>query len=214
MWNAFVRFSFFLITALLLSAVRDRLDAERRLATTDGLTGLLNSRAFSEALEHHLALARRVGTSLTLLYVDLDDFKRINDTHGHREGDRQLRAVGRTLADATRRTDVVARLGGDEFAVILPDTDLDGAEAVTEKLCKLLRETPAPDRVPLTCSIGAVVFREQLRGADQAIAMADRLMYDAKRRGKDGVILRVYPDSMIARERQPGRADALEPATR
>jgi diguanylate cyclase (GGDEF)-like protein len=192
-WNAFVRLSFFLITATLMAAVRLRLDAERLLATTDGLTGLLNSRAFRERLEQQLAIAQRTGRPFTLVYVDLDDFKRINDTYGHGEGDRQLRAVGRVLVDETRKTDSVARLGGDEFALILPDTDRSGAETVTGKLAPLLRRATIGVAAPLTCSVGAVVFREPPRNADEAIAAADRLMYDAKSRGKDAAVLRVHP---------------------
>jgi diguanylate cyclase (GGDEF)-like protein len=205
-WNAFVRFSFFLITAMLLSAVRERLAAERLLATTDGLTGLLNSRAFSERLEQHLALAQRTGRALTLVYIDLDDFKRINDTYGHGEGDRQLRAVGRTLVEGTRKTDTVARLGGDEFALILPETDMEGAEAVTSKLGTMLGKATIGVAAPLTCSIGAVVFREQPRNADEAIAAADRLMYDAKSQGKDAAVLRLYLDT--ASEREPTSSPA------
>jgi diguanylate cyclase (GGDEF)-like protein len=187
-WNACVRLSFFVIIALLLSALRDRLAAEQRLARTDHLTGLLNSRAFAEQLEHDLRLSDRVGSMLTLAYVDLDDFKQVNDTYGHSEGDRALCAVGQMLINATRRADTVARLGGDEFALILPGTDLDGAQAVVSKIRQLLTNLSVAESRSLTCSIGAAVFRKQPRSADEAIAAADHLMYRAKSQGKNAVV--------------------------
>jgi diguanylate cyclase (GGDEF)-like protein len=196
-WNAGVRLSFFVIIAMLLSALRDRLAAEQRLARTDHLTGLLNSRAFAEQLEHDLRLSDRVGKPLTLAYVDLDDFKQVNDTIGHSGGDRVLCAVGRLLIDATRRADTVARLGGDEFALILPGTDVDGAQAVTSKLRTLLSELPAAGARGLTCSIGVVVFREQPATSGGAIAMADDLMYEAKTQGKNATVVRVHSRSNV-----------------
>jgi diguanylate cyclase (GGDEF)-like protein len=194
-WNACVRLAFFVIITILLSALHDRLAAERRLARTDPLTGLLNARAFADQLEHDLRLSDRVGSPLTLAYVDLDDFKQVNDTYGHSEGDRALCAVARRLLDATRRADTVARLGGDEFAVILPGTDVAGARAVLSKLRQLLGGLSATADRALTCSVGAVVFREQPASTEEAIAVADGMMYEAKTQGKNAVVVRVYARS-------------------
>jgi len=197
-WNACVRLSFFVIIAMLLSALRDRLAAEQRLARTDHLTGLLNSRAFAERLEHDLRLSDRVGSPLTLAYVDLDDFKQVNDTYGH----------GRMLADATRRADTVARLGGDEFAVILPGTDVNGAQAVLSKLRLQLRELSGTGARALTCSIGAAVFREQPASAGDALAVADHLMYEAKTQGKNAMVFRVCSRSNVEGAEPGVREDA------
>ena len=207
-WNACVRLSFFVIIAMLLSALRDRLAAEQRLARTDHLTGLLNSRAFAERLEHDLRLSDRVGSPLTLAYVDLDDFKQVNDTYGHGEGDRVLFGVGRMLADATRRADTVARLGGDEFALILPGTDVNGAQAVLSKLRLQLRELSGTGARALTCSIGAAVFREQPASAGDALAVADHLMYEAKTQGKNAMVFRVCSRSNVEGAEPGVREDA------
>lgn len=191
-WNACVRLAFFVIIAILLSALRDRLVVEQRLARTDPLTGLLNVRAFADQLEHDLPLSDRVGSTLTLAYVDLDDFKQVNDTCGHGEGDRVLGAVAQLLVDATRRADTVARVGGDEFALILPGTDMDGARAVLAKLRQLLIGLSDEMGRKLTCSVGAVVFGEQPASIEEAVEAADRVMYEAKSQGKDAVVMRVY----------------------
>lgn len=196
-WNASVRLSFFLIIALLLSALRERLAAERNLARLDTLTGALNGRAFVERLDHDLVLAARARTPLTLAYIDLDDFKGINDVFGHGAGDLVLRSVTRALTEGTRRADSVARLGGDEFAVILPGTDLDGAMHIMSKLAGKLNESLEPAIRPVSCSIGAVVFREQPRDATDAVAAADRLMYEAKSRGKNAIVFGVYSASTL-----------------
>ena len=159
-WNAFVRLGFFLIVAMLLEALRARLSGAQWLATNDPLTGLLNSRGFAERLEYTLALARRNRAALTVAYVDLDDFKRINDLHGHDAGDRLLRVVATTLKSSVRHSDAVARLGGDEFALLLPETDQDGAQLLLSKLREGLDEASASAGSPVCCSVGAVTFAQ------------------------------------------------------
>lgn len=198
MWNAFVRFSFFLIIALLLSVLRERLHTEARLARIDALTELLNPRGFAEQLLHDLALTERLGNPLTLAYIDVDDFKRINDTHGHGEGDSVLRTIGQTLLKGTRQSDSVARLGGDEFALILPATDLVGAETIVSKLKTMLSEAASEGGCSFTCSVGAVEFRERSPSVGEAIAVADRLMYDAKTQGKNAAVFGVYARTAAA----------------
>jgi len=195
-WNAFVRLVFFGVIALLLAALRGHLKAESRLAKTDPLTGLANLRYFLEQLEHDLALAERTGDPLALAYVDLDDFKRVNDTHGHGAGDKLLQAVADRLMGATRRTDTVARLGGDEFGVILPATDLDGAKAILGKIRRSLG-APFESIEQPTCSIGAVVIRDHRETSAAILSAADRLMYTAKRGGKNAFVVEVY--STVAR---------------
>ena len=190
-WNAFVRLAFFVIVALLLSEIRRNLLHERKVARTDPLTGLLNRRAFLERLDHDLGISDRSGEPLTLIYVDLDDFKLVNDTWGHAAGDRILQSVASRLSEATRRADTVARLGGDEFALILPATDLAGARNVIDKIEKSLGSEDTTTR-PVSCSIGSVVFSDPPLSATDAIDTADHLMYDAKRNGKRQNVVAVF----------------------
>jgi len=195
-WNAFVRLVFFLVIALLLAALRSHLQQESRLARTDPLTGLLNARAFRLRLTHDLAVTERTGHALTLAYVDLDDFKRVNDAAGHAEGDRLLRIVADRLTQGTRRSDTVARLGGDEFGLVLPATDLDGAEALVLGLAQMLGQLTAAG-TPVTCSIGAAVFQTLPDDAETAIAAADRLMYEAKKAGKNTLVAGLHSKSQL-----------------
>lgn len=189
-WNALVRLGFFLVTVGLLDGVHARLALEHARASTDPLTGLLNGRAFAERLGQHFALARRERRALTIAYVDLDDFKRINDRFGHAEGDRALRMVARVLVQGLRETDVAARLGGDEFALLLPAADAAGAREVIGKLRRRLQRPSAPETPAVACSVGAITFLEPPAKPGDAITLADRLMYEVKARGKNGVAFR------------------------
>lgn len=190
-WNALVRLGFFLSTGLLLGALRDSLLIQRSLAETDGLTELYGRRAFEARLAHDLALAWRRRSPITLAYVDLDDFKAVNDAYGHSEGDRVLQTTGRLLKASVRQADTAARLGGDEFAVILPDTDSRGARYVMDKIASGLRSAITTDRWQVTCSIGVVTFRAPAVSATAALAAADELMYEVKRQGKGAMTFRV-----------------------
>jgi diguanylate cyclase (GGDEF)-like protein len=191
-WNALVRLGFFLIVALLLDALHTRLSNAQWLATNDPLTGLLNARGFSEHLEFVLALARRNRTAFTLAYVDVDDFKLINDREGHHAGDRLLQAIGTVLRTGVRDSDAVARLGGDEFALLLPDTDQAGARLLMSKLGEILQQTTGRAAPGITCSIGVATFVQPPDGVSQAINAADHLMYEVKRDGKDAVAYRIF----------------------
>ncbi len=194
-WNALVRLGFFLITSLLLSALRDSLGTQRHLARTDSLTGLSSRRAFEEMLDRDLAQARRRRSAITLAYLDLDDFKTVNDTLGHAEGDQVLRATGRVLRSTIRQTDTAARLGGDEFALILPDTDSHQAQEFVGRLVQQLHDACGTNKAKLCCSIGVVTFLVPVLSGDTAISAADALMYDIKRKGKGAVAFSVFGDS-------------------
>jgi diguanylate cyclase (GGDEF)-like protein len=186
-WNSLVRLGFFLVSALLLSALRNTLNNERRLARTDALTGLCSRRAFMDRLEHDLALAQRHRSAVTLAYLDLDDFKRVNDTRGHSTGDQVLQNTARVLQRMLRHVDTAARLGGDEFALILPDTDPAGTRQVIANLTQQLQECFTAMGTTVTCSIGVVTFRDAAITVADAVAAADALMYEVKRQGKGAV---------------------------
>lgn len=190
-WNALVRFGFFLTIGLLLTALRTSLRGQQYLAQVDGLTGLYVRRAFEGRLKHDLALAQRRRSPLTLAYVDVDDFKALNDAHGHAEGDRVLRVIGRVLQGSVRETDTAARVGGDEFALVLPDTDRSGAEQVIAKLTGELHDALGAGARGITCSIGVVTFLDSATSPEHAVAAADELMYQVKRETKGAVAFRV-----------------------
>ncbi len=193
-WNAWVRFLFFLVISLLLSTLRDRLAEETRMARTDNLTGLLNSRAFMEQLTHDLALNARSRSTLTVVYIDLDNFKAVNDSDGHLAGDRQLQRVAARMSSAIRHSDSAGRLGGDEFALILPSTDRAGAETFLGKLSRELKSggTLAGG---VSCSIGAVTVTQGEPPADAVVGRADRLMYAVKETGKNRYVVKDYADA-------------------
>lgn len=190
-WNALVRLAFFWLISMLLSNLREVLQAQTRMARQDGLTGLLNARAFREACDERFDLAGRHARPLALACLDLDGFKGVNDSLGHAAGDEVLRAVASTLRQRLRRHDLCARLGGDEFAVLLPETDLAGARNAFDALFRDLNQRMAGRGWPVGFSVGVAVFDPPAVGVEAAMRCADALMYEVKRTGKNG--LRVEP---------------------
>lgn len=170
-----------------LREARERLE---RLSRTDDLTGLMNRRAFIDALQRRLRHLQRHNRSGALLFIDLDNFKAVNDGRGHSAGDDLLRRIGAHLVAAIRAGDLAARLGGDEFALWLEEADAEGAEAKAESLRRLGRsldrEFGAPGR-PFGFSIGTALSSQTDDEAAALIARADAAMYAAKRAGKGGV---------------------------
>jgi diguanylate cyclase (GGDEF)-like protein len=191
-WNAAVELLFFSGLALLVSFMARQADNLRSLAREDALTGVANRRAFFGALTSAVDLAARREGAWTITYVDLDDFKQINDRLGHNTGDDVLRAVAGTLKAATRRVDVVARLGGDEFGVLMPDTDQAQAETAVRKLQALLDAAMAQGGWPITFSIGATTFLAAPASPDAALAVADARMYEVKHDRKAAVRFGVW----------------------
>ena len=187
-WNAIVRLGFFTITSYLLTELRYHLKLEEKLASIDGLTGLLNSRAFEAAADRLLQLALRHNHPLALGYIDLDNFKTVNDTLGHHEGDRVLQVVGKVLSTSIRGTDITGRLGGDEFAVLLPETDFSGAKKVFDNVRSHLLQAVDDTGWPIGFSIGVAFFSKPPVTSDDALKFADNLMYRIKKGGKNDVI--------------------------
>ncbi len=168
-----------------------RLQRAEALSVTDDLTQLYNSRFLSQVLRRETKRSSRGGRPLSLLFIDLDGFKSINDTHGHLYGSRALVEVAGVIRASARETDMVARFGGDEFALILPDTGSEGAEAVGERV----RERIAAFRfltgdglsVALTASVGVATLPDVATSAEGLIDAADRAMYWVKDHGKNGL---------------------------
>ena len=180
--------AFLVVWRLHAAALTDEPEAEiEHGAFHDGLTGLPNRALFFDRLEHALALAKRHGAPLSLLYIDLDDFKTINDHLGQAVGDEVLTQVGRRLRAMLREADTVARLGGDEFAVILEHTSAVGAEAVATQLLAAMQSPFSVDdtRVLSPASIG-IAIAETSHSAGDLLRHAEIAMSAAKRQGKHG----------------------------
>jgi diguanylate cyclase (GGDEF)-like protein len=187
-WNIFIEFLFLLIMSLLFSALRRNLDSEKARAGTDPLTGALNRRSFFELAEYELNWWRRYSQPFTLAYIDLDNFKEINDHKGHHVGDELLNAVVSTIAANIRSTDILARFGGDEFVLLLPDTGSEAAQPFLAKIHDNLQHTMASNNWPVTFSIGAVTYLKAPATVDEVICRADILMYEVKRGGKNRLL--------------------------
>jgi diguanylate cyclase (GGDEF)-like protein/PAS domain S-box-containing protein len=178
-----------------------------RLATTDHLTGLLNRHRFKEELERAVALSRRHHTAGVVVFIDLDRFKEINDTHGHEAGDHILVGLSNILKETVRSTDVVARLGGDEFAVIMHNIDVASAG---EKVQKMIERVNAfyvdyhGAKLTVTMSVGMVQYPQGERGAEHLIMSADLAMYKAKDMGRN----RLFVDATDATEETIGSVRA------
>ena len=156
------------------------------LSTTDSLTGVMNRRAFERSLDQELALVDRRSTPLSLVIVDVDHFKRVNDAYGHAAGDVVLQTIAARLTQSARTVDTVARIGGEEFAVILPNTDQANALMVAERMRATVENEVWPN-VPLTISLGTATLLN-LEKATGLLLRADKAMYVAKTSGRNRVV--------------------------
>ena len=143
--------------------------------------------------EAELERSRRYHHQLSLLYLDVDDFKAVNDRCGHGEGNRLLRRLTAILCASLRSVDTAARLGGDEFVVLMPETGNRAAEQLAERLMEALAKETTSEAEPLTCSLGLVTFRSQPASVEALLEAGDRLMYEAKAAGKNRLCREVLP---------------------
>ncbi|HEX2295424.1 MAG TPA: sensor domain-containing diguanylate cyclase [Actinomycetota bacterium] len=161
------------------------LDEIRRMADTDGLTGIANRRFFEHALDKEISRAKRSGEQLTLVMLDIDHFKQLNDTHGHQVGDQILQEVGTVLRGACRDFDVAARYGGEEFAVLLPGCTTQESFSAAGRLRKVISEMEGA--VPVSASAGVATFPLHAADAASLVKAADEALYESKRLGRDRV---------------------------
>lgn len=191
-WNLSMEVGFFVIITYILSGLKDSLEMEKQMARTDQLTGAVNRRYFMELAEMEIIRMRRYVRPFTAAYLDVDNFKRINDTLGHQAGDALLQLVVKTMRNDTRATDIIARIGGDEFMVLLPETDFETAQAAMNKIRFRLMAAVVGSDFPVTFSFGVVTFLEPPRSIDHLINLADSLMYRGKNSGKDRIVHEKY----------------------
>jgi diguanylate cyclase (GGDEF)-like protein len=162
----------------------------RTMAYRDALTGLYNHRYFYEQLSHEIERALRYGQPLTVLLMDMNNFKQINDTYGHMVGDKFLSLVGQVIAQQVRQSDIGARYGGDEFVVILPNTSVDDARQTAEKLATAVSEAsalaPNEEQVALGISIGMATCPDDSRSAGDLLEIADARLYEVKAQRRVG----------------------------
>ena len=189
-WNAFTRLSIFILIAYAVSLqaqLRKAFEREKLRANIDSLTGLLNTRAFRERVEQEILRAQRYKHPLSLAYIDLDNFKQVNDLQGHARGDKLLKQVSETIANNIRKIDIAGRIGGDEFSICLPETDDEQACKAIYNLVKALDTMIGESGWQVTASIGVVTCIEICETYDSLLGRADKLMYIAKEKGKNAV---------------------------
>lgn len=183
-WNMIIRMASYSAFVLLLSELKMALQFERTLARTDFLTGIFNRREFIEQLKFEIQRAERLHYPVSLAYIDLDNFKKVNDEQGHSMGDQHLQLIAHAVSAVIRKTDLFARLGGDEFGLFLPNVDQTSARFVLGKIENAVMRELKKIESPVTLSIGVVTFKSPPATVDDLIRRADTLMYQAKLMGK------------------------------
>lgn len=206
-WLLFMHSGSMLVVVYLLNRLSVLLAKEAGFARVDVVTGILNRRGFFERLQFTMLLTQRQQLCFALAFIDLDNFKAINDSCGHAEGDRVLRLAARIFEDAIRKTDVAARLGGDEFALLLHGVDRPRAAIFIADVQDAFRRAFQRDGLAVTCSIGCVVCDSSALVADDVVRAADSLLYEVKRRGKNGVLIGAYSLPGPAGEGEPEAAE-------
>lgn len=187
-WNECIELLFLIIMSLLFSALKRNLENEKELARRDPLTDTLNRRSFFDLAEHEINRSHRYRLPLTVAYIDLDNFKGVNDQLGHQTGDELLITVVSTIRSHIRSSDILARFGGDEFVILLPDTPGDAARKFLTKIHDNLDQAMSLKGWPVSFSIGAATYGTVPSSVDEIIRHADELMYTVKHGGKNRLL--------------------------
>jgi len=188
LWNSFIRFAFFIIIAILLSSLKSSLE----LAHTDHLTSAINSRYFYEIVQMEINRFQRNQRPFTVAFIDIDNFKAVNDQFGHIIGDQVLITLVNSVSKVIRKSDFIARLGGDEFAVLFPETDQEAARIIFAKIQNSFVEAAQQKNWSITFSVGVLVCKVAPPTTDELIRKADELMYLAKSDGKNTIRYSTY----------------------
>ncbi|MCK6620751.1 MAG: GGDEF domain-containing protein [Calditrichaceae bacterium] len=183
--SAAAEFLLFLVSMALLLKLKSSYERERQLSRIDPLTGLANRRFFLELTKIEQDWCRRHQKPLTIAYLDVDNFKTVNDTRGHQAGDALLKEIARTITENVRSLDIAARLGGDEFVVMFPELEAERVRMVLDRFLNHLRTRMRAGSWPVTFSIGAVTYYDLDHSLEEMITQSDQLMYEAKKAGKN-----------------------------
>ena len=185
-WNMLTRLGMFLVVSMILSRLRAANANERTLARIDPMTGVYNTRYFSELVTKEISRATRFSEAFSFAYLDVDNFKRVNDTFGHDQGDQLLKTLTKVIKDNIRSIDIIARFGGDEFGILFPKTDSAQSLAVMNKIYTVFRQNISA-KWSVTLSAGVLTYLAPPKSLDEMVKAADALMYKAKKQGKDQV---------------------------
>jgi diguanylate cyclase (GGDEF)-like protein len=191
-WNTLIRLGFFIVSSRLLTELRKALKTNQEAARVDFVTGATSARYFYEQSRTELSRHQRYRHPLTLVYIDLDNFKTINDRLGHITGDKVLRAVTESIQQQIRPTDLFARLGGDEFALLLPETGEQESRQAIGRIHTSLVNEMLKNGWMVTFSMGVVTCNQIPASVDEMVKLADGVMYSVKTKGKNGVRYQVY----------------------
>jgi diguanylate cyclase (GGDEF)-like protein len=196
-WNAAARLGFFLLPVFIIRLNR-AMQRERIFARTDFLTGVLNARYFRELAQMEINRSFRYKRTFTIAFIDVDNFKTINDTFGHATGDTVLRAIATNIKTHLRKTDLVARVGGDEFVVLLTETGQQKAPIAFSKMQRALLKEMDEKGWGVTFSIGVLTLTAPTISVDEMLGRADQLMYVVKNSGKNNVHYGTHPEETFA----------------
>ena len=191
-WNTLIRLGFFIVSSWLLSELRRALRANQESARVDYVTGAASVRYFYELAQIEINRYQRYKHPLTLVYIDLDNFKAINDSQGHITGDKVLRAVTESIQRQIRPVDILARLGGDEFALLLPETGEEEVKPAIDRILSSLVNEMLRNGWAVTFSIGVVTYNQIPKSVDEMVKLADGVMYSVKTGDKNGVRYHVH----------------------
>ena len=186
-WNALMRLGYFCLHTYLLNDIIGHFERAKADSLIDSLTGAVNTRYFSLLFDREFAKARRDREELTVAFLDLDNFKTVNDTMGHSAGDMLLRRISSIILSNIRPTDVLARMGGDEFAILIAGTNYDRSQTVLHRIRAAVAAECGRNNWPVTMSVGAITFSSLDNGKDELVKRADQLMYSVKKNGKNDI---------------------------
>jgi diguanylate cyclase (GGDEF)-like protein len=192
LYTALIYLSALCILSILIDNFRTVFNVEEAAAEHDHLTGLLNIRGFTSLLDEEIARTKRYSHPFTVAYIDIDNFKAINDTKGHHEGDIILCKLAMIITTSFRESDYIGRIGGDEFVCLLPETKQPDAKIVFDKLQKNLKLAFCNNDVIVTFSIGVVTFESAPPNTQTALALVDKVMYRVKNLNKNDAAFQVY----------------------
>jgi diguanylate cyclase (GGDEF)-like protein len=184
-WNAVMRLGYFLLHSFYLNKILIFNQKLQLQSSIDSLTGVYNTNFFIELFSREIEKSRRTNKPITIAYIDLDNFKQVNDTYGHLAGDNLLKKVAQIIKNTIRPFDIFARIGGDEFVLVLPETDFNNSEVVIERIRKNLEEEMLKNNYAITLSIGVITYTKFINTIEEMIQRADTLMYEVKQSGKN-----------------------------